>query len=412
MFSYSIIKNTRNRDYSIYRLKGMPLLLAITECVVVCLVISNFSFNLSDFRNLILFSALIVQFASRILIRNAFHFQLIQFICLWLFSAYFSETNKDIFFQGRCIAKLCISSNFAINVIHSFLVSSFISKMHFYLSDSSFYIDKVGFLMFFKDSFCQIISEFKDFFAFSSTFLGFSVIYYLVFFHLIINSFIWLGRIRFVFSGVFTSISCFTLLILSSTIFFFGISFFDCIIRFNKSYVSAKTQLPDFDLLKHDDDKRFWFHCIYSSKVKTSNELNLKRDVQEYILFEMLNLASVLEDLTILSKQADASRYIHVPQPNKNYSKKYKAFDLLTSCKNKIINYSENYVLLKKYNLINNALVFAFNYLFSTPSNLRFKYEFIKKIESIILTIKEAEIALGRKLNSDFYLEMEAMVRQ
>lgn len=125
----------------------------------------------------------------------------------------------------------------------------------------------------------------------------------------------------------------------------------DSFILFNISYNFIYFPGCSLELQYHKVVMALLHKTRSNSNFTCANGKSSIKIIENYITQEINNLQDCLNALEILKKQLESSLYINVPQVNKNYSKKYKAFDFIDSFKSKIVYKIVKNLLAKKLNV-------------------------------------------------------------
>lgn len=406
MFETGVTKN-----YTFCFLKGIPLFLTVLEGVCVALVMSHFDLSLASYRSMILFLSFMIMMFSKISLFSYYPLLLTNFLSFFLFANAFVIPTEFMRIKGSFILNIVqINLNMVLTVIWCLLFaiySSYIRINYSYLV----YTFPRGLLSYLKN---KIMSTFKNMRSiFILTFLSCLFIYFnLMILNNTIGKLLILIRFRLFFPGLISSMRHILGLCISTLFYYFDNVIYEGLVNFNRSYILN----PEITKMEQSKEgMRFWFHnlrLVYSKQSVNSSKYgplsksyNSLKHLQSYIDFEISQIVSILESMRTTKNIMTSAFYISVPQVNKNYSKKYRAFSICETIKNKIKYEVEMHMLLMQYY---NSTTFMTNLLefLAETINDDLGLEYILKTDKLIGDIQNTENIVLKDLSSKNYSEI------
>lgn len=402
-FFKDLLNKNKTTDKSILKLKGTSFWISLIETIVIACIFSQISLTFKNiqYRNIFLFISIILHFFSKLFIENRKIFIFLTTLSIFLFTSSYSLSDDIINYKGIIlINKINISSNFTITLLLSLVFSSYFIFLKLYLFNTEIFPSSKGIFMFLKLKLTIFKNDLKENFKFYSRLSLVVSFIYIFLIHIFLSKILILLRINLHFSGIF-SFLCQILKFLFSLLFFnFIDTILDTIIIYNKLFYFDKNKIKEFENL--EINKRIWFYSVLYEK----NNIKVLNEVKEYVNSEIITAHKILYNLYVLKKSLDSQVFISVPQPNKGFSKKYKAFLLLDRIWNRIKYEIELHLIVKKYNIICNILKESLNYILNIKNQEIFNIQFIGKFLELGEIAKDREILLDKNLNSFMFYEI------
>lgn len=167
------------------------------------------------------------------------------------------------------------------------------------------------------------------------------------------------------------------IIILSITIFLFlsVIEIIEYLITYNCSFV-VQRQLV-FEGSSSLNGQRYYLHqinSIYKHNISTKlkNSVSILRDLTDYSAKEIKYTVSLINNMITAKNDLDSSMYVTVPQVNKNFIKKVKSYDIISSIRCRVKYYIDMAILSRRYSFMNKILckIISFHILLNRRESL------------------------------------------
>lgn len=339
------------------------ILISALQTLLLSLVVSSFNVNalfmktdfLFAFRTSLIFFVFLIELLNKFLIKsntiNPFQSFIARFVSVFLFlhSFIYSSNSFKFYFKGPCLIflKLFFHSNLLFSILNSIVLSSYLTFYSFFISNVPAYTQASGLIFYLKDQIPSIISESIGISMFTAKLTSLTVISYILCIHTLLKSILVFIRISPYYNSIWDLFSFILKVCISNSVFYLIFRFIDSFILFNTSF--------DYDDFSNDslDLKYHKIVMAYKRKeLKLKNNSKAIQTLECYVSKEISSLKQIINYIELSKKHLDSSLFIHVPQANRNRSKKYKVFHITDALKSKGIHYIEKWLLSKRFNVL------------------------------------------------------------
>lgn len=266
------------------------------------------------------------------------------------------------------LRKARIHTNLIFSLINSAIFGSYLSLLSHHISRVPMFTEVPGLFVYLKRQFSDIFNDSKKMFTVSLR-MGLTIAcLYFSTVHVIIKTLARALRIDIIYT-TFVDLAIHVLVMsVSNFVYLSASSAIDHLIIFNMSFASAETT-PD--ILSHNvsemsvGERHYWFHRVFLSykELKVKNRIKLVKDIQECVEYELSDLARLVDVMKNSKMELDSSLYVTVPQPNKNFIKRYRAYHVFEMIKKKMAHEAWMVVLCRKYRTLSGVAWHMLNFV-------------------------------------------------
>lgn len=362
------------------------LILSAIQCVLFSIVLSSINPNtlLSWYDNnhlkrmtLIAISGLGVLFwkiLARTGLLNPKQLLAIIFIAHFIFCYNFIypqillETNKRIIFP---FSKLMIHVNAFILISYSLVSSLYFTAIDFYVKTIPQYTHSRGLFSFLKSNILEIAADSKKALSHYIKIITLILVCYFCFIHNISNLILPFFRIAIFYRSIKEVILYVLVLGINTTVFTAACKLIDCLVVFNISFRPDDLTLDDTDVLEYQK-----VTVSYKKKeIKFKTSPKMAKVIESSIKKDINNLKNILEMLDQSKKDLNSKIFVSVPQVNKGYTKKYKAYHLIDVLISRICFHVRLFLLSEKFHFASNILAEKLEFVL-----------FVKEQENVVIT--------------------------
>jgi hypothetical protein len=333
------------------------------ETLILSLLISSINFNalfasteiLFTFRTFLIFFAFLVELINKFLIKsnaqNPSQSFILRFFSIFLFftSFIYSAKSFKFYFKGSCIlfSKLFFHSNIIFSLLNSAGLAAYLTFYSYFVSTVPLYTQASGLIFYLQSKFPSVLTDSLKISFFTGKYISMAILLYIACIHTLLRSIFVLLRISPFYNSIwdfliFISIACVT-----NGIYYFVFRFIDAFILYNTSFICDES--PDDSL----DLKYYKIIVAYKSKeIKFKSNSKAIKIIEEYIDSQILDLKQLIGYVELAKKNLDASTFIHVPQPNKNYPQKLRDSNLVDTIKNRFKFAVEKWLFTERFNIL------------------------------------------------------------
>lgn len=383
------------------------ILMCVLQTLILSLVISSFNVNalfttthfLVGIRTFLISFVFLGELLNKLLIKNN-SIDLFQsfitrsvFIFLFLHSFIYFPSSFKFYFKGPCFIflKFFFHSNLLFSFLNSLLLSSYLTFYSFFIANVPSYTQASGLLFYLKEKIPSIFFESIHISLFTVKSCSLVILGYIVCFHTLLKYIFIFIRISPYYNSIWDFIPFILSLCVSNGVFYVISRFIDSFILFNTSF--------EYDELSNDSLDVKYHRVVMSYKrkeIKLKNNSKAIKILECYILKEIEELKQIIKYFELSKRHLDSSLFIHVPQANKNCTKKYKVYHMTDALKSKIAYYIEKWLFSKRFN----ALVEHFEAILLLCKN-------IKDIENIAILSTKNQIEILEILRTSQVLASE-----
>lgn len=319
------------------------------------------------------------------------------------------------------LRKVHIHTNLIFSLINSSILAPYLFFLSRYICNIPIYTEVPGLFVYLKRQSASILSDSKKVFTASLQLgLAAAAIYFGIV-HVILKALALVFRIDVVYTTLLDLSVHILAMSISNFIYFYAFAVLDHLIIFNGSFVSAKLARTDIFASSISsmsmEERHYWFHqvSLMYRELRLKNHTKMIKGVQECVEHELSELARLVRSMEGSKKQLDISLYVVVPQVNKNFIKRYRAYHIFEVIKKKINYEIEMFILSGRYRVLSGVVERMLNFVHCLKNNENLSIvspTILKQIENLSSMVGDVEKMCEIDLEKRKFVELFAKLSQ
>lgn len=419
-------------------LNRMPVMLTVMQGMCMFLFISSFNLNailpwarsshLLFMRTFLILLSFVACLVAKLVSRKRqgkfcrLVFALIFMSHLVFCYAFICPRPRLLVFDGiPLLRKVHIHTNLIFSLINTSIFAPYLFFLSQYICSIPTYTEIPGLFVYLRRQSGDIFNDSKKVLV-GSLQLGFPAAgLYFGTVHVALKTLALIFRIDIVYTTLIDLVIHVLIMSISNFVYFYAFSILDHLIIFNGSFASSRLARSDVFACNTSEmsveERRYWFHqvSLLHRELRLKSHAKVAKSVQECVEHELSELARLVSSMENSKKQLDASLYVTVPQVNRNFIKRYRAYHIFDLMKKKVSHEVKMLVSCKKYRILSGVMVQMLNFVYDLGKNENLciiSPAILRSLENLSGAVSGAEKMCGIDLEKKTLVELFAKLSQ